>query len=163
MSNWRIRQAHPGDLEGIIILWRAYQQELGVDLCFQGFGEELRTLPGRYAPPAGRLLVAKDLGQVAGCVGLRPLSPQRGEIKRMVVAPAWRRQGVAERLLERLLQEAGAMGLGEVVLDTLPSQAAARSLYAKFGFAPIEPYYETPLAQTIFLGHGLVPQACQMR
>lgn len=150
-----IRQAQPRDLAGIANLWRAYQQELGVDLCFQGFEEELRTLPGRYAPPAGRLLVAESLGQVVGCVALRSLSPQRGEVKRMVVAPHWRRQGVAGRLLDCLLQEAGAMGLQEVVLDTLPSQAAARNLYVRFGFVPIEPYYETPLAQTIFLGRTL--------
>ena len=150
-----VRQARTSDLTGVIILWRAYQQELGVDLCFQGFEEELAMLPGRYAPPTGCLLVATCRGQTAGCVGLRTLSPGRGEIKRMVVAPAWRRQGVAEKLLGRVLQEAETMRLEEVVLDTLPSMTAARRLYARFGFAPIASYYETPLAQTVFLGRRL--------
>lgn len=150
-----IRQASAADLGNVIILWRAYQQELGVDLRFQGFEAELATLPGRYAPPTGCLLVATCRGQTAGCVGLRTLSPGRGEVKRMVVAPAWRRHGVAERLMQRLLQDASAMGLAEVVLDTLPSMMAARRLYARFGFVPIAPYYETPLAQTVFLGRRL--------
>jgi ribosomal protein S18 acetylase RimI-like enzyme len=153
--DFAIRRASAADLGNVIILWRAYQQELGIDLCFQGFEEELATLPGRYAPPAGCLLVATCRGQTAGCVGLRTLSPGRGEIKRMVVAPAWRRRGVAERLMQRLLQDAATMGLAEVVLDTLPSMTAARRLYAGFGFAPIAPYYETPLAQTVFLGRRL--------
>ena len=100
--DFAVRRASAADLGNVIILWRAYQQELGIDLCFQGFEEELATLPGRYAPPAGCLLVATCRGQTAGCVGLRTLSPGRGEIKRMVVAPAWRRRGVAERLMQPL-------------------------------------------------------------
>lgn len=150
-----VHQAHPAELQTIATLWRGYQQELGIDLAFQGFEEELSTLPGRYAPPHGSLLVAVLLEEVVGCVGLRTLSPGRGEVKRMVVVPAWRRQGVAERLMLRLLQDASAMGLDEVVLDTLSAMTAARRLYGRFGFAPIAPYYETPLAQTIFMGRRL--------
>ena len=148
------RVTDPSDVEEIKRLFLCYQADLGVDLCFQSFDEELATLPGNYAPPGGALLIAKDeAGTSLGCIALRPTNePARGEIKRLYVTPEARGKGLGRKLVEAVLQSAKSAGYNRVCLDTLPSMPEAIGLYRSFGFTEIDPYYTTPLEETLFLG-----------
>jgi ribosomal protein S18 acetylase RimI-like enzyme len=142
----------PADLERVRGLFREYAAGLGVDLCFQGFEAELAGLPGKYAPPRGRLLLAEDGSGLLGCVALRPLSDEIGEAKRLYVRPAARGLGAGRRLWDTLIAEARAIGYRRLVLDTLPSMTAAIRLYESFGFRDVEPYCANPVPGARFLG-----------
>jgi ribosomal protein S18 acetylase RimI-like enzyme len=120
-------------------------------LCFQGFAAELAGLPGAYAAPQGRLLLATNGTDAAGCVALRALDQDACEMKRLFVRPAFRRHGVGKLLVERVIREARLAGYRTMRLDTLASMQSAISLYEAFGFLRCAPYYETPLAQTVFM------------
>ena len=133
-------------------LFREYQAELGIDLCFQGFAAEVEGLPGDYAPPSGRLLLALRDDVAVGCVALRAVDGARCEMKRLYLRPGARGSGVGRALVERLLSEARAEGYGEVVLDTLPSMAEAQRMYERFGFRDIPPYRANPVAGARYLG-----------
>ncbi|EMC95375.1 hypothetical protein BAUCODRAFT_73063 [Baudoinia panamericana UAMH 10762] len=141
------------DLATTIKLFEAYAQSLGIDLTFQDFAHELGSMPGKYAPPQGILLLAKAAsGDAFGCVGLRPLAGHGYcEMKRLYVAPEGRGLGIGRALAERVVQEARLMAYQAVRLDTLPSMASARHLYTSLGFREVEPYYETPIKGTVFL------------
>ncbi len=146
-------------------LFEAYAKFLGVDLCFQDFPEELAGLPGKYAAPVGELLLARgDSGDPLGCVALRPLEPGVCEMKRLYVAPRARGLGLGRALVDRVLGEALRIGYREMRLDTLPVLKAATALYAAAGFAPIAAYYDTPLAETLFLARAvaLTPVAARL-
>lgn len=156
----RIMPVHGGgDLDVVRRLWRAYADALGVDLAFQGFEAELAELPGRYAPPTGALLLARDAhGRDLGCVALRPIAPPGCcEMKRLYVSPEGRNRGIGRRLVEAVIDEARRIGHREMRLDTLPTMKDAVSLYEAAGFTPLAQYYETPIAGTIFLGRSLTP------
>ena len=143
-----------GDLTDVAALFSAYAAALGVDLGYQDFAAELAALPGKYAPPQGALLLARGAaGHALGCVGLRPLPQLAGacEMKRMYVAPAARGLGLGRALAGAIVAEARRLGYARMVLDTLPTLGAALALYAELGFAPIAPYYHTPIAETVFL------------
>lgn len=133
-------------------LFREYQAELGIDLCFQGFAAEVEGLPGDYAPPSGRLLLAFRGDVAVGCVALRAVDGTRCEMKRLYLRPGARGSGLGRALVERLLSEARAEGYGEVVLDTLPSMAEAQRMYERFGFRDIPPYRANPVAGARYLG-----------
>lgn len=133
-------------------LFREYQAELGIDLCFQGFAAEVEGLPGDYAPPSGRLLLALRDDVAVGCVALRAADGARCEMKRLYLRPGARGSGLGRALVERLLSEARAEGYGEVVLDTLPSMAEAQRMYERFGFRDIPPYRANPVAGARYLG-----------
>ncbi len=144
------------DLDAAARLLRAYASSLGIDLAFQDFQAEVEAMPGKYAPPAGELLLARNLGnKPVGCVGIRPVADGCCEMKRLYVAPEGRGLGVGKALINAVVLEATRIGYREIRLDTLPSMAAAISLYRKQGFKAIAPYYQTPLAGTIFLGRPL--------
>jgi ribosomal protein S18 acetylase RimI-like enzyme len=145
------------DLNVVRNLWRAYADALGVDLAFQGFEAELAVLPGRYAPPAGALLLARDAARRdLGCVALRPIAPPGCcEMKRLSVPPECRNRGIGRRLVEAVIDQAQRIGYREMRLDTLPTMKDAIALYEAAGFTPIAPYYETPIAGTIFYGRPL--------
>jgi putative acetyltransferase len=143
------------EIDTVRSLMLEYQTLLGVDLCFQGFDAELSGLPGDFAPPRGRLLLASSDGAPAGCVALRALGGSRCEMKRLFVRPAARSSGVGRALVARIMDEARAIGYTEMVLDTLPTMAQAQKLYHAFGFRDIPPYYANPIAGTRYLGRDL--------
>lgn len=133
-------------------LFVEYAQWLKVDLCFQGFAEELKTLPGGYAPPRGRLLLAGTTGEAFACIALRPLdSPGLAEVKRLYVQPARRGERWGHRLAENLIAEACAIGYRELKLDTLEWMTPARALYAGLGFRKCTAYYDNPLAGVVYM------------
>jgi ribosomal protein S18 acetylase RimI-like enzyme len=145
------------DLSDAVALVRAYAASLPIDLAYQDFESELAAMPGKYAPPAGVLLLARGTdGAALGCVALRPLSdPGDCEMKRLYVAPAGRGLGVGRALLTTLISTAGQIGYHRMLLDTLPSMQAAMTLYEKAGFVTIPPYYDTPVAGTRFMALAL--------
>jgi putative acetyltransferase len=132
-------------------LFEEYAAWLNVDLCFQGFAFELAGLPGLYAAPRGRLLLALAGDEAAGCVALRPLDGDICEMKRLFVRPAFRGHGVGRILAERVIAEARSIGYSTMKLDTLPIMRAATYLYESLGFVCCPAYYDTPLKDTIFM------------
>ncbi|MBX9810184.1 MAG: GNAT family N-acetyltransferase [Burkholderiales bacterium] len=130
------------DLEAVRKLFVEYAESLGFSLCFQGFDQELATLPGDYAPPQGCLLLAKEDGEAAGCVGVRRLDAERCEMKRLYVRIAFRGTRLGRKLAEAALAAAREAGYRRMVLDTLPAMKAARTLYSVLGFKPCAPYYD---------------------
>lgn len=145
------------DLDDARRLFRDYQREIRVDLCFQGFEEELATLPGRYAMPDGRLYLAKRGGEVVGCIALRRFDGDSGEVKRLYVAPAHRGAKIGDALAGKVVDAAREIGYRRLVLDTLALMHAARRLYARHGFHEIAPYYDNPLPGAIYMALELVP------
>jgi ribosomal protein S18 acetylase RimI-like enzyme len=139
------------------MLFRVYASSLDVDLSYQNFEAEMAAMPGKYAPPAGELLLARDSnGTPVGCIGLRPIEPDGCcEMKRLYVSPDGRGSGIGKRLVEAIVREAERIGYREMRLDTLPSMAEAIALYRKSGFEPMEPYYDTPVIGTIFMRRAL--------
>lgn len=151
-----IREARfPADVAAARALFREYADGLGVDLCFQGFAEELAELPGRYAGPAGGVWLAETAGTAVGCVAVRPLGEGVCELKRLYVRPVARGGGVGRRLVEHVLAWATAAGYRRVVLDTLPAMAPAIALYRSVGFAEVPAYCHNPVPGALFLGRGL--------
>ena len=150
-----IREATADDIPTVRVLFSEYAASLGVDLCFQKFDEELTGLPGAYAPPTGRLLVAWDGQTPAGCIALRRLGEGRCELKRLYVRPAYRGRGLGRLLACRALEEAAAAEYESVCLDTLPSMTEAIALYRALGFAPTEPYCHNPVPGALYLAKSL--------
>jgi ribosomal protein S18 acetylase RimI-like enzyme len=145
------------DVMAVRALLLEYAESLPVSLSYQGFDAELAQLPGAYAAPAGALLLATTAnGAPVGCIALRAgPAPGIGEIKRLYVRPAARGGGVGECLARAALTAAEHAGYTEVVLDTLPSMAAARALYVRLGFVACAAYYAPTPAGTVFLGRKL--------
>jgi putative acetyltransferase len=132
-------------------LFQEYADALGFDLCFQGFGQELATLPGSYARPGGCLLLASVGSEIAGCAALRPLEPGICEMKRLYVRPAFRGYGVGRLLVNRIVAEARTAGYQRLRLDTLPTMVSALSLYRQLGFHDIPAYRQNPEADVVYL------------
>jgi ribosomal protein S18 acetylase RimI-like enzyme len=145
-----------GELAAVAELFAAYAASLSMDLAYQGFAAELASLPGRYAPPAGEILLARGAAAAIGCVALRPLAePGVAAMKRLYVRPEGRGLGLGAELIAEILRTAGRIGYREVRLDTLPDMAAAIALYEGAGFVRTAPYYDTPVAGTVFLARAV--------
>src|SRR5215469_17381680 len=142
----------PSEVELIRELFLEYAQSLGFSLCFQGFDQELAGLPGDYAPPEGRLLLAEYDGQVAGCGALHKAGAGIGEMKRLYLRPAFRGKGLGRVLAERILQEARSIGYAKLRLDTVePVMRDAVAMYRRMGFREIEAYRANPMAGTLYM------------
>lgn len=147
----RVRAADfPEDLPLVQSLFEEYAKSLHVSLCFQNFGEELATLPGRYAAPLGGLWIAEIEKEPVGCIALRPLPQGRAELKRLYVRPGHRGLKIGEKLTRHAIEAALEKGFQWVCLDTLPSMEQAIALYLKLGFREIEPYYSSPVPGALF-------------
>jgi putative acetyltransferase len=146
-----IMASAPPDIERARGLFREYETSLGVDLCFQGFEQELAGLPGAYAAPRGRLLLAVEGGRAAGCVALRPLGGDTCEMKRLYVRADFRGRRLGRLLASRILEEARAIGYARIRLDTLPSMTEAIVMYRSLGFNEIAPYYANPVTGALFM------------
>jgi len=140
----RIVSATDKDMPTVRQLLRDYQMWLGIDLCFQGFDEELAMLPGAYAPPSGVILLARERGETLGCVGVRPRSGKEAELKRLYVRPTYQERGIGKQLFHAAMSRACSIGYKSVVLDTLPFMGAAKALYKAYGFEKISAYYHNP-------------------
>jgi putative acetyltransferase len=133
-------------------LFLEYADSLGFSLCFQGFEQELAALPGDYAPPDGRLLIAEYRSALAGCVALHKLEAGICEMKRLYLRPQLRGRGVGRALAETVIAEARAIGYRKMRLDTVePVMPNAVALYRRLGFAEIEPYRANPIAGALYM------------
>ncbi|MBX3268502.1 MAG: GNAT family N-acetyltransferase [Acidobacteria bacterium] len=140
------------DIEVVRELFREYEAWLGLSLCFQGFEEELATLPGKYAPPEGRLYLASVGEEPAGCIALRSLGDGICEMKRLYLRENARGLGLGRRLIEQVIADAREIGYRKMRLDTYPPKMGkAVSLYEAHGFHPIDAYYENPHGNTLFM------------
>jgi GNAT superfamily N-acetyltransferase len=140
------------DISHARTLFEEYEASLGISLCFQNFDQELKGLPGKYAPPDGLLLLATENNELAGCIALRKLSPGICEMKRLFVRPGFRSHGLGRVLVETIIEEARKLGYTHMRLDTLPGlMDKAIALYRSFGFVDIAPYCENPVEGAKFM------------
>ena len=159
MGNPRLtlRQAEsPAQIAQARELFLEYADSLGFSLCFQSFDQELAALPGDYAPPDGRLLIAEYRGQLAGCVALHKLEPEICEMKRLYLRPQLRGRGVGRAIAETVIAEARLIGYRKMRLDTVePVMPNAVAMYRRLGFVEIEPYRANPIAGALYMELGL--------
>ncbi|MGI9164791.1 MAG: GNAT family N-acetyltransferase [Pyrinomonadaceae bacterium] len=147
-----IQATSPADIQRARELFEEYAAWLGLNLCFQNFDKELAELPGEYVPPAGRLLLAVEDNQVAGCVALRSIGEGSCEMKRLYVRPNFRGRGLGRDLAESMLSAAREIGYERMRLDTLPGKMGlALAMYRSLGFRGIDPYYLNPVAGAMFM------------
>jgi len=133
-------------------IFREYESWLGLDLCFQGFEDELKNLPGKYTAPDGRLYLAHVDNSVAGCIALRPLESNACEMKRLFVREEFRGLRIGQMLIERVIDEARYIGYEVMRLDTFPPKMGkAVKLYESYGFCEIPPYYNNPNEGVLFM------------
>jgi ribosomal protein S18 acetylase RimI-like enzyme len=145
-------------LQSVRELFLEYRDSLGLDLCFQNFNEELAELPGRYAAPKGRLLLAMDGEEATGCVALREIGPGVCEMKRLYVRPKFRQQGTGRLLARTVIKAARDIGYERMRLDTLSSMREAIALYESLDFQRIEPYYANPIVDAVFMEFCIRPR-----
>src|SRR5439155_19572246 len=143
---------NPTSLAAVRELFLEYAQSLGFSLCFQSFDKELDGLPGDYAPPDGRLLLAACEGVVGGCVALRKLDQEICEMKRLYLRPQFRGKGLGLILAERVIAEARQVGYKQLRLDTVePVMKTAVAIYRKLGFRQIAPYRSNPIEGALYM------------
>lgn len=139
------------DTDAVRCLWREYWDSLRLPSDFQGFADEMKSLPGLYAAPRGILLLAQSQNRPAGTAAMRPLNKRSCEAKRLYVRPQYRRKGIARALLDRLVTEARAAGYSEMYGDTLRTMTSALEMYNEIGFTEVGPYSQNPTPDAIFL------------
>ena len=165
LAEMTIRPARDDEIATVRALFVEYADWLRVDLCFQGFEQELAELPGRYAPPRGGIWLAIHDGDIAGIVALRPLDPpaerpsngasdtatDRAELKRLWVREGFRGHGFGRQLTVAAIEAARRAGYRTIRLDTLPFMDHARRLYHELGFRRIDAYYDNPHEQVVYM------------
>jgi putative acetyltransferase len=153
VKDFSFRQAEsPGQIAQARELFLEYAQSLGFSLCFQNFDKELANLPGDYAPPDGRLLLAEFEGQVAGCVALHKLEDGICEMKRLYLRSPFRGKGRGRAIADRIIAEARTIGYRRMLLDTVePVMKDAVEMYRRIGFREIAPYCKNPIAGALYM------------
>lgn len=147
----RIENAEGAEfLETVRTLFREYETNIRVSLCFQGFEEELASLPGAYAQPSGRLLVAFDWDEPAGCGAFRQLENGVCEMKRLFVRPEHQGKAIGAALARALIEQAIEAGYSRMRLDTMPSMTRAITMYRALGFKEIPAYRFNPVPGSMF-------------
>lgn len=140
------------DIRTVRGLFDEYVSWLGVSLCFQNFDKEVAGLPGEYAPPSGRLYLAVENDEAAGCIALRKIGAGICEMKRLYVRREFRGTGLGRKLTERILADARAIGYERIRLDTIPGKMdQAIALYRSLGFKDIAPYYDNPYEDVAYM------------
>ncbi len=145
----------PEEVEHVRALFLEYAAGLGIDLGFEGFEEEVRSLPGPYAAPEGVLLLVRRASEPVGCAGVRPFGPGRCELKRLYLRPTIRGHGLGRRLVRRALEFAEGAGYVTMWLDTLPSMVEALALYQSMGFVEVPQYRPNPIPGTRYFRRAL--------
>ncbi len=140
----------PDEIPVIKDLFQEYADSLSFDLDFQDFSEELETLPGKYRAPEGSLLIARENGETAGCVAVRPLASGVCEMKRLFVRPAHRGRNIGRQLAVAIIEEAKRIGYKAMRLDTVEAMKEASALYRTLGFQQIDAYYYNPLPGVMY-------------
>ena len=147
-----ITAATPEHIRTVRLLFMEYQNWLNFSLCFQGFDKELAELPGKYAPPKGRIYIASVADTIAGCIALRPMDEEGiCEMKRLFVRDEFRGKGIGKMLAERIIADAQQIGYRTMRLDTLQRMETARILYAQLGFKIIPAYYNNPMDEVVYM------------
>lgn len=149
----------PDDLEHVVAIFREYVASPSVSLDFQDYEAEFAGLPGKYAAPDGRLLLAWKEGAVVGCAALRRVDAESCEMKRVYVRPTARGEGLGRRLVDSILGEARAAGYSRICLDVLPEFTVAQGIYESLGFRPASPVSFNPVPGTRFLALELGPSS----
>jgi GNAT superfamily N-acetyltransferase len=140
------------DMEEVRAIFHEYESSLGLDLCFQGFEDELKNLPGKYSAPDGRLYLARVGNAIAGCIALRPLDSNACEMKRLFVKQNFRGLNIGRLLIERVIDDAREIGYATMRLDTFPPKMGkAVQLYESYGFHEIPAYYNNPNEGVLFM------------
>lgn len=137
-------------LEEIKALFQEYTNSLGFDLAFQNYEEEYHSLPGKYAPPKGRLYVLVCEGAAVGCIALKPLKENICEMKRLYIKKAYRHYHLGEELAKKVIEAAREIGYEKMYLDTMSFMKSAIGLYQKLGFERTEPYYHNPMEGVLY-------------
>jgi ribosomal protein S18 acetylase RimI-like enzyme len=140
----------PDEIPAIRGLFQDYADSLDFELDFQDFREELASLPGKYAPPMGSILVAKEKGETVGCVAVRPLGDGVCEMKRLYVKPSHRGKSLGRDLALAIIEEAKKIGYEVMRLDTVVEMKEASALYRALGFQPIDAYCFNPLPGAMY-------------
>jgi putative acetyltransferase len=140
----------PNEIPAIKGLFQEYADSLSFALDFQDFREELETLPGKYAPPLGCILVAKENGETVGCVAVRPLGEELCEMKRLYVKPSHRGKSLGRELALAIIEKAKRLGYKAMRLDTVVAMKEASALYCALGFEPIDAYCYNPLPGAMY-------------
>ena len=151
----KIIEAQGPQIDVVTELFLEYAGTLEFDLSFQGFTEEIASLPGEYSSPMGCILLAIKDDDIAGCIALRPLGGNICEMKRLYVRPKFQGQGIGRALATEILNRAADLGYLTVRLDTVPSMTAALRMYRSMGFYPIQPYRLNPIPGTAYLEKNL--------
>ena len=147
-----IQAQSESDIQAARKLFEEYAAWLGLNLCFQNFEKELAELPGDYAPPDGRLFLAVENDQIAGCIAVRKIGEGICEMKRLFVRPEFRGTGLGHQLTETVIKTARQMGYSRMRLDTLPGKMdRAIAMYRGWGFKDIDPYYNNPVEGAAFM------------
>jgi putative acetyltransferase len=152
-----VEATSPEQIGHVRELFLEYAASLDFSLCFQDFRQEVDTLPGKYLPPDGLLLLAaEESGEPAGCIAVRPLGDGECEMKRLYVRPSCRGTGTGRELVEAAVAWARGRGYRAMKLDTIPGKMdAAIRLYRSFGFVECTPYYKTPVEGSLFFNLAL--------
>jgi putative acetyltransferase len=147
-----IEAVSSSEIEAVKSLFLEYQKWLNVSLCFQDFETELATLPGKYAPPEGKLYLVKYGDNYIGCIGLRKIAEGISEMKRLYIKPEHQGHGLGKKLVELLIKDAKEIGYKSMRLDTIKEKMPnAVDIYEKHGFKKIEKYYDNPNPHTLFM------------